>query len=377
MQCPSRAGIGRSPNVSVVDGRHQFGAVGGGGDVRPIEGGSAGFPALADRVGKISSGDHLIGILRDDPSSRSHSDGFIHISDTCRRRQRDRHRRHAIVADVPDIGLGLGVGRNRHPEERARHIGQPVTAAGKKHGGHAAGKIRVGIEHRHVRGQPRVRQRAGQTRGRNIYQSAGITRKRAGKNVHGIIRRHHAIECVRDSENLIAIEECHVQRQIRGADRADNVRSLQRRGQKNRVRRAGRVDGADGIRCRSDLLQRRKRGVGVRVAESADGDLQPAVAAVKNRRAEIQRHGEQPVRDANRRVGQRPGHDVAVRVKNPEPEIVRPGRGAIASDQLSLISERRCLRPRGQRQEQKRRHRVKIELHMHEFIITAYFNKLQ
>jgi len=69
-----------------VDGRHQFGSVGGGGDGRPIEGGrSASVPALEDRGGKISGGDHLIGILRDDPSSRAHTGDLIHISDVGQR----------------------------------------------------------------------------------------------------------------------------------------------------------------------------------------------------------------------------------------------------------------------------------------------------
>jgi len=47
----------------------------------------------------------LIGILRDDPSSRADTGDFIHISNTWRQRQRDRHWNHAIVADVADIGL--------------------------------------------------------------------------------------------------------------------------------------------------------------------------------------------------------------------------------------------------------------------------------
>jgi hypothetical protein len=66
----------------------------------------------------------------------------------------------------------------------------------------------------------------------------------------------------------------------------------------------------------------------------------------------------------------------AVRVKNSESEIANAGDGKVAAVQPPLTGERRCRRPRSRRQEQKRRP-VTIELHGREFIITAYFNKLQ
>jgi hypothetical protein len=66
-----------------------------------------------------------------------------------------------------------------------------------------------------------------------------------------------------------------------------------------------------------------------------------------------------------------------VRVKNSESEIANAGDGKVAAVQPPLTGENRCLRPRSRRQEQKRRRPVTIELHGHEFIITAYFNKLQ
>ena len=77
-----------------------------------------------------------------------------------------------LVADITDVGLGLRIGsRNRHPEERARHIGQPVAGPGEVGGGNGAGKIQVGIAlQRHVRGQPRVGNRAGEIGGRQLVR---------------------------------------------------------------------------------------------------------------------------------------------------------------------------------------------------------------
>jgi hypothetical protein len=62
------------------------------------------FPALADAAGKISGGDCLIGILRDDPSSRAHTGDFIHISGNGRRRQRKYHRRGVVGGDITQVG---------------------------------------------------------------------------------------------------------------------------------------------------------------------------------------------------------------------------------------------------------------------------------
>ena len=86
-------------------------------------------PTLADAVGKISGGNHLIGILHDHPSSHAHTGDFIHISGNGRQRQRKYHRRDVVGGDKTHVGLDLIAGyRIRHPEERAGHIGQPVAA---------------------------------------------------------------------------------------------------------------------------------------------------------------------------------------------------------------------------------------------------------